>query len=396
MRICIYTETALPMVGGQEYVVDALAREYLAYGHDVVVLAPTPRSSAAAGEKPPYEVVRHPRFISTRRLVGWYSRYLVALHRRQPYDLVHCHSTYPTGYLAALAGRRTGVPFVVTSHGGDVNPNNPKLLLPEIRNRHRQAMARAAALVSISGFTRDGYARLMPDAGHVHDIPNGVHLRKFEQPAARPTGIDIAVESGRYLLFLGRLSSRKGVDLLLDAYALLAADDRIPLVLAGDGEEREALERQAARLGLSQWVHFAGRVAGERKTYLLQNAYAVVMPSRDWEAFPLVVLEACACALPLIATRIPGLGELVADGRNGWLVEPEAPDALAGALRAALADPTRTAALGRNAHAMARSYDWPTIAGRYIELFEAVLAANGTVRAGAPQSSIHSESLPIE
>src|SRR6478672_5713521 len=98
MRICLYTETALPLVGGQELVVDNLAREFLALGHEVVVLAARHRGRLAIRDfELPYKVARHPRFISTHRCLSWYKRYLERLRRTFAFDVLHCHSVHPAG-----------------------------------------------------------------------------------------------------------------------------------------------------------------------------------------------------------------------------------------------------------------------------------------------------------
>lgn len=362
------------MVGGQEFVVDSLAREFDQVGHEVVVLAPQPRSSAARRDEHPYQVVRHPRFVSTWRFVEWYRWALIRLHRRFPFDIVHCHSVHPTGYLAVLARARTGAPVVITSHGGDVNPGSRRLERPDARDKHAFALAEADALVSISRFVDKGYRSLHPALGQIHAIPNGVDASALMAPAARPHDLDERITSGGYLLFLGRLAWRKGVDVLLDAYALLAPARRPPLVLAGIGEERAALEQQVERLGLRHSVIFPGRVEGLAKSYLLQNALAVVTPSREWEAFPLVVLEAYAAGRPIMATRIPGLEDLVKPDNTGWLVAPETPAALAGVMQQAIDDPARVERLGRNARQFAKQHDWHAIARQYLDLFEATVA----------------------
>ena len=93
MRICLYTETALPKMGGQEVVVDALARHFQELGHGVMVLAPHPRLPLRARDQAlPYPVMRHPRFYSTRRFVSWYHWFLLRLHRTFRPDVLHCHS----------------------------------------------------------------------------------------------------------------------------------------------------------------------------------------------------------------------------------------------------------------------------------------------------------------
>lgn len=386
MRICLYTETALPKVGGQELVVDALAREYHDLGHEVTVLAPNPRWPLRANDlERSYPVERHPRFISTRLFVDWYRHWLGRLHRRKPFDVLHCHSVYPCGYLAALASTHGRVPTVITSHGGDVREHNPRFRKPGLRERHVRAVGAADALVSISDFTTDGFLRLGADPRRIVAIPNGVHTAPLRHPAERPTALDARIQPGQYLLFLGRLSRRKGVDVLLDALAAWAAQrgGRLPLdvVIAGDGTERPALETQTAAANLTAQVHFVGPVGGGVKTYLLQNAAALVVPSRDWEAFPLVLLEAYAAGCPVIGTRVPGLRSLIVPGQHGWLAEPESPAALAQTLDDALADRATLADLGRRLRDAAAGFDWTSIAARHLALYTELLSRRPAAKA---------------
>jgi teichuronic acid biosynthesis glycosyltransferase TuaC len=370
MRICLYTETALPKMGGQEIVVDALARQFLAQGHEPVVLAPHPRLPLRAKDTElPYQVVRHPRFLSTRWLVASYGGFLRRLLARMPFDVLHCHGIYPPAYLAALNRGRLKVPVVVTSHGGDVNPDNVRLKKAVLRERHCQGLRGADALIAISRYTRAGFEKLCPDAVNIADIPNGVDLRPFAASASRPTDLDPAIKPKEYLLFLGRLRHRKGVDVLLDALARLPASGSVQLVVAGDGEIRAKLEALTLRLGLSERVRFVGQVSGANKIYLLQNALATVVPSRGWEAFGLVVLESHAAGTPVIASDLPGLADNVLDGRTGYLVPPNDPELLAWRLRQPLAQPAKARRMGQAARHAVQKLSWAAVAARHVELY---------------------------
>jgi glycosyltransferase involved in cell wall biosynthesis len=374
VRICVYTETALPKLGGHEMAVDALARQYQRLGHDVVVLAPKPRRLRTRDSDFPYPVVRHPRFISTRRLVSWYRYFLLREFRRRPFDVLHCQGIYPPGYLAALTRDRIGVPVVITSQGGDVNEQNVRLRKPELRRRHAVALARADALVSIGRFTLEGFRRLCPEARRVVTIPNGADLDPFRAPAHQPADLDPAIRPGAYALFLGRLKDRKGVDVLISALAMVPATGGVQVVIAGDGEERPALEAQAARLGLTDRMRFVGPVFGATKVYLLQNARFTVMPTRSWEGLPLVACESLAAGTPVLGTRVPGVDDVVVPGKTGWLVEPESAPDLARVMGELLADPARTAALRPSARAAAEGYSWETIARRHLDLYAELIA----------------------
>lgn len=382
MRICLYTETALPKLGGQEWAVDALAQHLQQLGQDVRVLAPHPRRPLRARDASlPYPVERHPRFYSTRRLVAWYRYWLLRLMRRWPFDVLHCHGLYPSGYLAALCKERLRVPLVLTSHGGDVYEGNVRLKRPLLRQRAVRALADADALIAISRFTHERFLALCPHARSVVDIPNGVDLEPFIRPVRQPAEMDAAIRPGQYVLFLGRLKRRKGVDVLLDALVQVPANGTIQLVVAGEGEERPALETQAARLRLTGRVRFVGAVFGQVKSYLLQNAVCLAVPSRQSESFGLVVLESYASGRPVIASTLPGLQDLIQPERTGWLVPPEAPAAWAGVLRHVLTQPpART--LGEFARDVARHYRWEAVARRHLTLYEKLRASAPTRRAG--------------
>jgi glycosyltransferase involved in cell wall biosynthesis len=371
MRICLYTETALPKMGGQEYVVDALARQFLGLGHEVVVLAPRPRRPLRPNDAAlPYPVIRHPRFLSSRRLVSWYRWWLLKLHRTHRFDVLHCHGIYPPGYLASLSRVRLGVPVIVTSHGGDVREGNVRLGKALVRRRCVEALHDADALIAISRFTREGLLRLCPQPRRLVNIPNGVDLEAFVESPPRPSEIDAAIRPGEYVLFLGRLKQRKGVDVLLQALKEFPARESARLVIAGDGEERQALERQSALGGLGNRVRFVGPIFGPGKVYLLQNALCTVVPSRLPDAFPLVVLESYAAGTPVLGTRVPGLDDLIQADRTGWLVAPDSPRELSEVLKRIFSNPARARRLGEQARSIAPDFSWRTIALRHVHLYQ--------------------------
>jgi glycosyltransferase involved in cell wall biosynthesis len=381
MRICLYTGSALPKLGGQEAVVDSLAREFLRQGHEPTVLAPMPRLPLWPKDSLlPYRVIRHPRFFSTKHFVGWYRGFLSGAARRHKFDVIHCHDVYPTGYVASLSRSKLGIPLVMTSHGGDVRAGNARLNKPGMRKRFLSSIQSADALVSIGKFTTDGFLQLGADAAKIHNIPNGVELSPFQQAADRPVDMDSSIEVGRYALFLGRLSHRKGLDVLLEAMALLPSTGKVELVIAGSGDERVQIEKQIAEINISPRVRLVGRVSGDTKTWLLQNAMCQVVPSRGWEAFPLVVLEAYAAGRPVIGSRIPGLEDVIIPEKTGLLVEPESHDDLAAALLRLRDDPRWVAQAGENARAMAQDYGWDLIARRHIELYRGLLTSNADER----------------
>lgn len=160
------------------------------------------------------------------------------------------------------------------------------------------------------------------EAAVVPNVTGGLAVT-LEEPGVAPG----------YLLFVGRLRIRKGVETLFEALPALRRDfPDLRLLLAGDGEHRQALEEKAAALGFTtDTVQFLGRAGAPRVRGLLAGARALVVPS-TYEGMPLVILEAMEAGLPVVASAVSGIPEVVADGETGWLVPPGDPEALAAAL----------------------------------------------------------------
>lgn len=370
MHIGIYTETALPKLGGQEMVVDSLARQFLELGHRVAVLAPYPRRPLKVSDRDfPYPIIRHPRFYSTKRLVSAYGLFLRRFARQNQFDVLHCHGLYPPGFLAARNKDRLNLPVVLTSHGGDVYEKNRRML--KLRGRFELAARSADRLIAISEFTRQGLLRLGADERRIVGIPNGVNYEQFAKPVGRPSQASADLKTGEYFLFIGRLVARKGVGTLLRAFAQIQSDVR--LAIAGDGDQRRELEALCGELGLTGRVHFLGAVRGELKTYLFQNTIATIVPSHHWEAFGLVVVESYASGRPVIVTRHPGLADLVMDEKTGYVVDSESVEQLAGAMAKMIGDPTKTGEMGRAAQMRARDFSWRSVAEKHIALYKSLM-----------------------
>lgn len=195
-----------------------------------------------------------------------------------------------------------------------------------------QITARTADLVLAPSAATAAEIRRDYGVDEVGVIPNATGGLKVE-PAGEVEG------EGGYLLFVGRLRIRKGVEVLLEALRELRdRNPRAVLRIAGNGEHRARLEWKTAELGLESTVSFLGTCGAARVRTLLRGAAALVVPS-IYEGMPLVVLEAMAAGVPVVASRVSGIPEVVVDGETGWLVPPEDPVALARALGEVLADP---------------------------------------------------------
>jgi glycogen(starch) synthase len=179
---------------------------------------------------------------------------------------------------------------------------------------------------------------------------------------------------------------QKGFDLALPALAsILERFPKIRLIIAGDGPERSALERQVVELGLSNIVHFTGWVAPHEVLTLINTATVVVMPSR-WEGLPSVALQAGLMARPVVATRVGGLPEIIVHQQTGLLVEKEDGAGLAGATAFLLEHPETAMRMGQAARQRVREvFSWEQCVNAYDALYRQL---SGEVRSGSSPQGI--------
>jgi glycosyltransferase involved in cell wall biosynthesis len=244
-----------------------------------------------------------------RRYLTLLERTLLAARRFRP-EVVYAHFLVPAGLIASLVPR---VPLVVTAHGRDVRNVGA---VPGIRELTRRTVARASAVIAVSGYLRRELETKVPEArGKTKVIDSGVDLGRFSvQPA--PNG-------DPSFLCIGALSERKNVVRLAEAFERL---NRGTLTFVGDGPLRSRLEGRPG-------VELAGSVAHDEIPERIARARVVCQPSLV-EPFGQALLEAMACGRPVVATRVGGPPELVPP-EAGVLVDPLDVEALSNALAAA-------------------------------------------------------------
>ena len=301
-------------------------------------------------------------------------------------DLVHAIKDYPHSLAGLVGARLARVPCVATAHGTySVQP----LFLPRHRRLLRWTYRHLAALIAVSGHTRDRLAGILGKDGlpAVRVIPNAVEAAAFGGPHAvgpRPW------HGQSFTLSIGELKERKGHHLSLQAFSRAAA--RHPelhhyVVGKGSADAYEARLRETARAaGLDERVHFLGNVSEAEKVDLLQRARVflltpVTAADGGFEGFGLVYLEAAACGVPSIGTRGSGAEDAIVDGETGLLVEP-AVDAVDRAIERLLSDAAFARRLGENARRRARASSWEENARDVVALYRSVLARQTTPPAG--------------
>ncbi len=259
---------------------------------------------------------------------------IAALFHRD-FDVIVAHFLYPTAWLARIASMLSGRPYVVVAHGLDVASVQRRGLLA----RMSLAATRRASLVVVVSRALETHVRSeldLPESVPTVVINMGVDRVVFNPAADDGARSSLGWADGeRVALFAGNLIERKGVDVLVDAFARLRAEgtcDR--LVIAGAGPQRDPLGERASVLGVSQAVEFEGPVEAGRLAHLMAAVDVFVLPSRA-EPLGVVLLEAMACGTPVVASRVGGIPEIVGD-RCGVLVEPDDAEALAAGIATVL------------------------------------------------------------
>lgn len=339
------------------------------------VLARTPASEERHGIP-----VSHPRFpaVPVPRIGAWIVPYMMARctlrHVQQlaeSIDLIDAHFLYPDGVAAAMIAKRVGKPLVLSARGSDVNtwPEDPV-----VKRRILKAVDQAAATISVSQALKDEMEKLGVAGEKVHVIRNGVDLDHFNvgdrTQAKRQLGLH-----GPTILCVGHLDAdKKGQDLVIEALPLLPNAE---LMLVGYGPSRSAMEDLCRKLGVEDRVHFAGAVSPDELPLYYAAADVFVLASRR-EGMPNVVLEALACGIPVVATRVGGVGEIVNDPRTGTLLDDRDVGRLAQAISALI----EAEIPPEEVRSHAEQFSWAPIAATQADLYESVLAVDAAASKG--------------
>ncbi len=290
------------------------------------------------------------------------------LVRRERYDLVHVHWPVPHALFGMVAHRTANTPIVTTYYGAELRLAARSRLFTRLLRAGARLSARN---VAISRHTAVDLARLTGVEADV--IPYST--------AFTPHGRSTPPNSGSFtVLFVGRLVERKGVPVLFDAWAR-ASLERSKLVIVGDGPDRPALQAHASRLGISASVEFRGRVSDAELSSAYASADLFVLPAvldahGDTEGLGVVLLEAMASNVPVLASAAGGITDVVVDGESGVLVPPGDVNALAEALQRLRGDDALRKRLAAHGAARVRDeFSWDAIADRWLAVYRSATAA---------------------
>jgi len=371
----MFTSEFPPDLGGISYYVYGLSRRLMKHGHDVTVITRGNWRRSCHNEVDGISIYRIQFIPSYPSLFGlhgiWVSKLFKSLE--PSIDLLHVH-----GSLVPVIN--TSRPFVFTAHGTlkkDID-NMPirslhflavKALSKQLFNAERRLLDRADVITAVSCSCEEEIRAYHGLDKRVVVIPPGIDSKYFVPAEDR-------VKGNTYVLYTGRLETRKGlVDLIKAAKYVCHKYPDIKFVLTGKGTAEGHLRRLVRKLGVKRSFYFAGYVDRDALLEYYQNAAIYVLPSY-YEGLPATLLEAMSCGIPSVATNVEGISEVITDGETGLLVPPRNPERLAEAMLELLGCEKLRKKVGFRARKYIEdNYDWEIITDKIEEIYVSVLTS---------------------
>jgi len=289
-----------------------------------------------------------------------------------PFDLVHCHD-WLVGYAGKVIKHAYQIPLLATIHATEAG-RNQGLYTPEQNyiNQIEWWLSYEAwkVIVCSRHMVQEVKGLFNLPQDKIRLIPNGVNMTKYSQAPLK----NVSFGPGKIVFFIGRLVKEKGVQVLLEAVPqVIAADPEVRFFIAGQGPLEEQLKVQAKNLKLEPYVTFLGYISEELKITLFKQAQVAVFPSL-YEPFGIVVLEAMAAGVPVVAADTGGMGEIVSHGFSGFKVQSGDAHSLAANLIKILQDRELAKKLATNALRVVKDqYNWEQIAEKTKDVYLEIL-----------------------
>jgi len=326
-----------------------------------------------------------------------YRSFLKLVHEKKP-DILHAHWILPNGYIAAHVARITGIPLIIQTHGSDVFTAERNALF---RSMARYAASRAHYMVVPSPEHTGRLGAIGIDTTKTGLVPNTVEA-DFSSDVTMNDSNRLKKKLGippdhAVVLAMGRMVYVKGFNYLIEAFQRIARDhQKVTLVLAGDGVLYEDIKEESIRQGIQHRVIMPGAVLRHEVPIYFAMADIFVVPSIRHESgavdgLPVVVPEAMAAGLPIIASDISGIPVLVKDKYNGILVQERDADTIASAISNLLTDHQRRNLFGeRSRQIIEKSVNYDTISDHFIHLYREIVGKR------TPAGGIQPFTVPFE
>lgn len=371
MKIALVSPYDWGVPGGVNRHVFNLSQHFLRRGHDVTVVAPASKRSS---EEPPYlHVIGHsaiglPVSGSVANISMSYnlSSRVKRLLAREQFDIVHIHEPFAP-LLPFQFVRFSQATNIATFHAARDSGSRvyayTQFIIQQWWHRIHGRIAHSQAALDLIGKYFDDDFRI---------IPSGIDYARF---AAETPPIPELMDSKRNIVFVGRQEQRKGLPYLIEAFAKLKTEmPQTRLIIVGpDGGIRPACERYIEENNVEDVV-FTDYVAEEELPRYYRSGDVFCAPNTGHESLGLILLEAMASGVPIVASRIPGFAAVVKDGEQGLLVPPRDSEALCEALKRLLSDAGMREEMGRAAAQHARNWSWDEVSSEVLAFYEETAA----------------------
>ena len=298
------------------------------------------------------------------RTVSYYIKSIFAVKKINP-DIVHVQTIF-LALSGLLIKKFLRKPYVVYGRGSDV------YLRQGLENLiSKPILKNADAVIVLTEDMKRGIQKIWNK--DVFVIPNGIDLERFENLSKEDLRSKLEIKEEKIIVFVGTLRSVKGVKYLIEAMKIIIDKNKnTRLFIVGDGKERKYLENLVKELVLEKYVTFIGKVPNEEVPEYMAASDVFVLPSLS-ESFGIVNLEAMASGLPIVATNVRGLPEIIKNGENGFLVEPKNPEQIADKVSLLLEDDELRERMSRKNREKAKRYSWEAVIEKLESVYESCL-----------------------
>jgi glycosyltransferase involved in cell wall biosynthesis len=364
LRICLFTGTFLPKIGGSELSLQHLAKGFKQRGHRPVVLSQKLDGDLSSWDID-YPIHRYPR---ARPI------FLLWEKVRSGFDLLYVNGIYPNGYVAAKLRKLLRVPIVVSCPGGDIQRipeiGYGKRLDAKVDRRVRWAVHQVDALFAIVPSIRRELESLGVPSSRIYDVPHGSDPGRFKGIPSIRSLLSIP-EDHRILLLLGRNHEKKGYPDFIRAMPFIVQEyPKVHAVIVGKGTDQ--LQPLVDELGIQGHVILSEPFTWAEYPSLLVGSDIYVSPALV-EGFSLALADAIAAGLPQVVCDVEGCGDVVQHNRTGLIVAPREPEAMAKALVMLLKDDQHRQRLSEGSRSLAQTFTWDVIVERHLKIYQEII-----------------------
>ncbi len=357
-RICLVTHFFPPHMGGIEKVSYEQSKRLTESGYEINVLT----SKIKGQNEHPAKGIRvfpYPTLNIAERFGVPYPILSLEAYKKfaqviKKCDLIHAHGhVYMPSCLAGMVAKKYKKPFIVTQHNTFIDYKSLLNIMEHLNDFTigKSVLKRADRIFTVSKETKKYVLRLGADKSKTSVMYNGVDTDIFHPTNKGESRKKLGLPKKRKIIFsVRRLVYKNGLDTLIESAALVTRDNPdILFVVAGKGPSRKLIEDHIKELGIEDNIKLTGFVPDKLLPVYYNAADYFVLPSASGEGLPLVLFEAMACGLPVIATTVGGTPEIINHMKNGVLVPPRNPEAIAEALSKLIAEEELGKSIGEEA-----------------------------------------------